>query len=193
MHPPDFFLHVPVPSPEAPARVPVTDNGTDGLRCALQPQPSGDQFAFQAPGGRDLGKAADCCTAEITSAAPGPSRRAGPGRGASVGDDRPVGRWDTGGGAGGIARPGEAAPGPADPGWPPVAFDRDALLLLEAQGMDLTAAEHAIAYPDREHRRAHRVLAGMERVLSGVQPTDPPEMVAYWRRVRDREIGRAHV
>ena len=34
----------------------------------------------------------------------------------------------------------------------------------------------------------------MERVLSGVQPTDPPDMVAYWRRCRDRaarDVARA--
>jgi len=161
---PDFFFHVPVPSPEAPAHVPVTDNGTNGLRCALQSQPSGDQFAFQAPGGRDLGKAADCCTAEITSAAPGLARRAGPSRAAPVGDDRPLGRWDTGADPGGAARPGEAAARSPDSIVAPVAADR---------------------------RRTARVLAGMERVLSGVQPTDPPEMVAYWRQVHDRAAREA--
>ena len=36
--------------------------------------------------------------------------------------------------------------------------------------------------PSYELIRATRVLTAMERVLAGVQPTDPPDMVAYWRR-----------
>ena len=36
-----------------------------------------------------------------------------------------------------------------------------------------------------------RELRRTARVLAGVQPTDPPEMVAYWRQVHDRAAREA--
>ena len=78
---PDFFHHDPSLSiPPQHVSNPTPDNGTAGLRPALQAQPRRDQLSCPSVSGR-------------------------------------------------------------------VAFDRDALLLLEAQGYPLTDAEHAIAYP----------------------------------------------
>ena len=93
---PDFFHHDPSLSiPPPPVSNPTPDNGTAGLRPALQAQPRRDQLSCPSVSGR-------------------------------------------------------------------VAFDRDALLLLEAQGMDLTAAEHAIAYPAAVAARPNRFLRAVD-------------------------------
>ena len=164
---PDFFRHVPVPS--GPDRRDAPHDRVTVRALQVQPQ------VESAGSFRNPVHVLSCAAREVpdapfaanTSPAAGAGGNSGHDRccdAADRGDDRPLVGRDTSGGAGRAARGDGAAARSPDSSRPPVAA---------------------------ELRRTARVLAAMERVLAGVQPTDPPEMVAYWGQVRDRAAREA--
>jgi len=78
------------------------------------------------------------------------------------------------------ARPAGCKPHTTDAGIPAVAFDRDALLLLEAQGYPLDDAEHAIAYPATVAARPNWFLRAVDGFIGRAVRETPPIPMQTW-------------